>query len=81
MASGGLTAGGAETPCRQPATHAMRGLAIRLWTGWWWLLRAHVAACYMIPRSSLENPPEPWMRVMLDAPRRDAVVPATRRPL
>jgi hypothetical protein len=54
----------------------MRRRAIRLWAGWWWLLRAHVAARYMIPRGSLEDPPEPWMRVMLDAPRRDAVVPA-----
>ena len=34
------------------------------WACYWWLLRAHVAAAHFIPRSCLEEPPEPWMRVM-----------------
>ena len=46
---------------------------VRLWRGWWWLLRAAVASRYLIPRSSLEAAPEPWMSVMLDAARRETI--------
>lgn len=44
----------------------------RFWTCYWWALRAHMAATHGIPRSSLEEPPEEWLRALLgpdDRPR------------
>jgi hypothetical protein len=34
-------------------------------------VRAHVAATHDIPRSSLEDPPEEWLRVLLGPGERD----------
>lgn len=36
----------------------------RLWVCYWWVLRAHVAACNGIPRDCLEEPPHAWMKVL-----------------
>lgn len=36
----------------------------RFWACYWWALRAHVAATHGIPRSSLGEPPEEWLRTL-----------------
>lgn len=35
-----------------------------LWSCYWWVWRAHIAARHGIPRSTLEDPPVAWMRVL-----------------
>jgi len=41
------------------------------WTCYWWVWRAHLAARHGIPRSSLEEPPVEWMRVLLGPGEKD----------
>ncbi|KRB42527.1 hypothetical protein [Phenylobacterium sp. Root700] len=43
----------------------------RIWACYWWVLRVHVAARHGIPRSCLEDPPAPWLKVLQGPTEKD----------
>lgn len=42
-----------------------------MWTCYWWVWRAHIAARHGFPRNTLEEPPLDWMRVLQGRGERD----------